>query len=562
MRRGKEARPTLLWMSSVAGTAKVNIVLLLLVQAALGISGVGYAMLLRELINAAVAKDRAGFVVASVSFAGLVVFQIALSAVNRFLEEYTRATMENRFKNRLFAAILTKDYASVTRINSGEWMNRLTSDTTVVADGLAQILPGVAGMAVKMVGALAAILFLEPEFVYALVPGGILLVFATYTFRKVLKRLHKSIQEADGRLRVFFQERLGALMIVRTFAVERQTAEGAQTLMECHKKARMKRNHFSNFCNIAFGTAMNGVYVLGAVFCGYGILMGTMSYGNLMAILQLIGQVQNPFANITGYLPRYYAMLASAERLMEVEVLEDDYQEEPLSSEACEVFYKEEMQSLALQNATFTYQPLDSQKGTMPVVLSHLDIEIKKGEYVAFTGHSGCGKSTVLKLLMCLYPLDEGQAYLRTQQGAQPLTSRWRGLFAYVPQGNQLLSGTIREIIAFGDKRKMQEEERLKRALRIACAEEFVEKLEQGLDTLLGERGAGISEGQMQRIAIARAIFSDHPILLLDEATSSLDEEVEARLLANLREMTDKTVVIVTHRRAALSICDKSIDFG
>lgn len=198
----------------------------------------------------------------------------------------------------------------------------------------------------------------------------------------------------------------------------------------------------------------------------------------------------------------------------------------------------------------------------MPVVLSHLDIEIKKGEYVAFTGHSGCGKSTVLKLLMCLYPLDEGQAYLRTQQGAQPLTSRWRGLFAYVPQGNQLLSGTIREIIAFGDKRKMQEEERLKRALRIACAEEFVEKLEQGLDTLLGERGAGISEGQMQRIAIARAIFSDHPILLLDEATSSLDEEVEARLLANLREMTDKTVVIVTHRRAALSICDKSIDFG
>ncbi len=563
MRKGKEARPTLLWMSGVAGKAKIDIVLLLLVQAILGVSSVGYAMLLRELVNAAVDGDKKWFFAAAASFAGLVTFQIALRAVNRFLEEHTRATMENRFKGRLFAAVLTKDYASVTRVNSGEWMNRLTSDTVVVADGMAQILPGVAEMTVKMAGALAAILYLEPRFTYILIPGGALLVVTTYAFRRVLKGLHKKIQEADGKLRVFFQERLGALLIVRTFAVEKQTKEGARRLMEGHKKARMNRSHFSNVCNIAFGAAMNGVYVLGAVFCGYGILTGTMSYGNLMAILQLIGQIQSPFANITGYLPRYYAMLASAERLMEAEALADDYQKEPLSGEECQAFYKEEMLSMALEDATFTYQPLDAEGQTvMPIVLSHLDIEIKKGEYVAFTGPSGCGKSTALKLLMCLYPLDAGQVCLYTGKGSRTLTSRWRGLFAYVPQGNQLLSGTIREIIAFGDEQKMKEEARLRRALQIACAQEFVDKLEQGADTLLGERGLGISEGQMQRIAIARAVFSDHPILLLDEATSSLDEEVEARLLSNLRAMTDKTVIIITHRPAALSICDKCIDFG
>ncbi len=163
---------------------------------------------------------------------------------------------------------------------------------------------------------------------------------------------------------------------------------------------------------------------------------------------------------------------------------------------------------------------------------------------------------------MCLYPLDEGERYLKSEaEYVMPLTSAWRGLFAYVPQGNQLLSGTIREIIAFGDQNLMKQEERMKRALQIACADAFVSELEQGLDTLLGERGTGLSEGQMQRIAIARAIFSDHPILLLDEATSSLDEATEARLLANLRAMTDKTVLIVTHRPAVLSITDKTIDF-
>ena len=294
--------------------------------------------------------------------------------------------------------------------------------------------------------------------------------------------------------------------------------------------------------------------------------MGTISFGTLTAITQLITQIQTPFANITGYLPRYYAMLASAERLMEAEAFDsDDVTAKPL--EEVSSFYENELQSIGLKGASFTYYPASEDMGAlskneMPVVLHGLSLEIQKGETVAFTGHSGCGKSTALKLLMCVYQPDSGERFFTDKSDNRgDLSSAYRRLFAYVPQGNYLMSGTIREVVSFAVPEVACDTERLAVALRISCAEEFVSELDDGVDTLLGERGTGLSEGQMQRLAIARAIFSGSPILLLDEATSALDEETERHLLENLRSMTDKTVVIVAHRPAALTICDRVLDF-
>lgn len=546
------------YIREVMGTKKSYIGVLLLAQSALGISGVLYALCLRDVIDGAVSRDFAAMVTAMGAFGGLVVCQIALRALLRHMGELARATYENAFKSRLFGEILSRDFGAVTAIHSGEWMNRLTSDTVVVADGLATIVPGVAGAVVRIVGALAMILVIEPRFAYILIPGGAVFAALTYGFRRRLKRLHKTVQERDGAVRVFLQEHLGSLMIVKAFAKERETARTAKQRMAAHKSARMKRNRFSNICNIGFGAVMNGAYVLAALYGAFGIYSGSVSYGTLTALLQLIGQIQSPFANITGYLPKYYAMLASAERLMEAETFDADETADTGRMPA-------PFTRLGLRDASFSYVT-ENGGARAPIIIQNFNFEIAAGEFVAFTGPSGCGKSTVLKLLMCLYSLDGGERYYAAKSAGgeeyHRLTAAMRPLFSYVPQGNQLMSGRIRDVVAFSDDADSGDDRAVWDALRVACAEEFVRRLPQGLDTVLGERGAGLSEGQMQRIAIARAVFSGRPVLLLDEATSALDAPTEKQLLANLRRMTDKTVIIITHRAATAAVCDREVTFG
>ena len=555
------------WLYAVPKKKKGYIAALMLVQSLNGASGVLYALFLRNIVDSAVAHNSTKFWTHVVFIVILVVAQIAMRAIIRWLNELSMATFENIFKARLMKNILHKDFATVNAVHSGEWLNRLTNDTVVVAESYVEILPGLAGMVVKLVSAVIMMIVLDWRFACILLPCGVLLLFFTYAFRRVLKKLHKNVQENDGKLRIYLQEHIGSLMMIRSFAAEEQTEDEAVGKMQVHKSARMKRTRFSNLCNIGFGAAMNGMYLFGAVYCGYGILNDTISFGTMTAITQLIAQIQNPFASITGYLPKFYAMTASAERLMEIERF-DDEEAKPLPLAEVKAHYADKLRSIALENACFTYYPnvesVDAlTKDDQPTVLENISLEIQKGEYVAFTGHSGCGKSTALKLLMSIYRLDRGKRLLVGKDGSsQPLDSRWHRLFAYVPQGNQLMSGTIRDIVSFADKSQSGDEEKIAQALKIACADEFVGELESGIDTLLGERGTGLSEGQMQRIAIARAIFSESPVLLLDEATSALDSQTEKRLLENLRSMTDKTVVIVTHRPAALEICDRVLNFS
>ena len=563
MKQKTSDKATTAWIIAVAKGKKRYVALLALVQMIMGVTSMGYALFIRGLVDNATARNREGFFYYCALLVGLVVVLFILRSIIRVLEEYTRSTLENAFKRRVFRNLLYKDYASVTAYHTGEWLSRMTSDVTIVADGITHIVPGILGTVVRLISAMFLLFVYVPKLTGWIVVGGIATVIVTWGLRKIMKRLHRQVQMADSKLRVYLTERLGSMMILRAFEKEKVALEQGEALMNAHKAARMKRNRVTSLFHNGFSAVVNCVYVTGAIYCATGIMAGQISYGTFSAVLQLVGQVQTPIANISGFFPQYSSMLGSAERLMEIEEYSEELPEPAV--EDVSSFYREGFRSIGLRGAGFTYMPVgevDAEKEGRRTVLKNLDLEIRKGEYVAFCGPSGCGKSTVLKLLMCMYTLDEGQRYVATADGEVPLTAGWRGLFSYVPQGNQLMSGTIREVVTFGDQVQMAKDEEIRRALTVACADQFISELPEGLDTLLGERGAGLSEGQMQRIAIARAIFSDRPILLLDEATSALDEETETKLLDNLRSMTDKTVIIVTHRPAALDITDKIITFN
>ena len=530
------------------GNKKIHIIILTLIQMVLGVGSVLVALIMKKTVDYAVSHDESMFFKYFLCMGGVVLLQITLRAVNRFLEEYVKAGIENVLKLKLFSSLLQKDYSQVTAVHSAEWMNRLTSDTAITSNYVVDILPNLAGMLIKLIFAMIAILYLQPKFAYILIPGGMVMILFTYGFRRISKRLHKNVQERDGDVRIFLQEHLGNLMMIHAFGVERRSEEQSFAKMNLHKKARMKKNHFSNICNIGFAVAINGIYIAGFGYCGYGILHGTISYGTLIAITQLIGQIQTPFANITGYIPKFYAMCASVERLMETENYRDDY--EKIQGDA-DVEVMNDFEKIKLNQVSFAYSEEREQ-----MVLENCNLEFEKGKFIAFTGISGCGKSTIFKLLLSLYEPLSGNIEVCSQTGTYRISPEFRRLFAYVPQGNKLMTGTIEEVITFGATETS--EEKIISSLYLACAE-FVFDLPEGIHTMLGEQGAGLSEGQMQRIAIARALYADRKIILLDESTSALDEDTEKRVLTNIRALKDKTVFIVTHRPAALKICDNVV---
>ncbi|RGZ64035.1 ABC transporter ATP-binding protein [Eubacterium sp. AM49-13BH] len=543
--------PAMSWIFGVSGKLKLGVLLLVLLNSAISISAVAFALVLREAIDGAVSGNKMVFLKFVIILGLIMVGQIAARGVIRFLDEYVRSGMENVIKTRLYETILSRKYSAITAYHTGELLNRITNDAVVVADGFVQIIPGIIAMLVKLAGAAAVLFVLDYRFSVIFFAGGGLVLIFTTLFRRVMKKLHKDVQAADGVLRSYLSENLGSLMVLKTFGAERKSIDTSKQYMDKHRFMRMKRNRFSNICNVGFGLVMNGGYIFGLCWCSFGILHGSITYGTLSAVLQLVDQLWAPLANMTGYLPKFYGMLSSAERCMELETLEEEHVESQFSRDYCRELYKD-MTAIECKNITFRYED--------DIILENADISIGKGELITIMGNSGAGKSTLLKLLLAIYEPEKGTLELKTDRESYALTEKYRKMFAYVPQGNFLMSGNVTSAIASLDDTSADVDmDKVKAVAHIACADTFVEKLEHGYDTLIGERGMGISEGQAQRLAIARALYTDAPVLLLDEATSALDEQIEKKVLKNIRELTDKTVIIVSHRKAVLEVCDRCV---
>ncbi len=504
-----------------------------------------FAYMVQFLINSATDGNAQLLGIFSAVVLSVLLVRIATQTFIGHASEHLRAKITSELRTRTFGKILRSDYAKLQGYHSGELLNRLTSDIQEMSVATVGLLPAIVGMIVQCFGAIAALVTIDPLFTLLYVICGCVFGGITSVFRKQIKKRQKEVLEVDGKARAFMQEGVSSVMTIKAYGAEAKTEQKAQGICEIYYQKRMSRMRLRSLMNVVFSLLGNFGLIFAVVWCSVSVLNGNTNYGSILSVVLLLMQLQHPFAAFSSIVPVYYARLTSGERLNEIDSLPC----EAIETEEMETGLYDELKDISMENVAFTYGRDD--------VLKNANAAIGKGEIVCLTGASGSGKSTLFKLLLNVFTPNDGGLWLDDGKGnKKPLTAKERGLFAYVPQGKFLFSGTIYENLTFFTGEASDMEKRIEEAIKVACAE-FVWELPQGLQTPLTEGGGGLSEGQMQRLAVARAILSNRPILLLDEATSALDGETEIRLLENVRNLKDKTCLIVTHRPAALAIADR-----
>ena len=534
---------SLSWVSKKAKNQLGRIILIVVGNVLFSVCTVAFALFSKGIIDNAVKHNSDKMIKYAIALFITILIQLLLRIVCNSAEEYVRSRVALEMRQDIFKKLQKKDYSPVAGFHSGELLNRMFSDVTVISDGIAGIIPQLSGMITRVVCAAIVLVTLDKYFALIFIVCGVIMFLLTRLYRSVLKRLHKEVQQKEGKVRSFLQEAMESRLIVKVFGAEDYMYDKSQQLHESHFQSQMKRKKYSVFTGAGFAFVLRCGYLYALIWGTYGIYMATMSYGTLTAILQLVAQIQTPFSAMSGAVSKIYAVLASAERVMELEKLPDEDNNEEIN------IHGDALNTMEFKNVSFTYGRNN--------VLDNVSFKVSKGDFVAVTGLSGGGKSTMFLLMIGAYKCTDGDIKFVFDDNELSPGSSTRKLLSYVPQGNYLFSGTLRENIAFANTQATDDE--INNAARIACADTFIDELPDKLDTVVGEKGSGLSEGQIQRIAIARAVLNNTPVMLLDEATSALDEITEANVLKNLSQLNGVTCFIVTHRKATLEICNKQI---
>lgn len=538
----------LIWLTKQIHRRIPALLLLTVAQMGHALLVVFFALGSRGVIDSAVSGDPQAFLQACLYQGSIILGILVCLTVARHQKERLSAELERDWKRRLLHGLLHGDYAQVSGYHSAELLNRLNNDVQKVDDGILSIVPSAAAMVTKLVAAVVVLGTLDLRFTGIIVAVGLVVVVGTAMMRRKLKELNKRVSEHDGNVSGFLQEIMEKLLMVQAMDVSQEVERRADELLNTRFLIQRRRKNVALVTNTGISVLSYGAGFVALVWSAYKMLLGQMSFGSLTAVIQLVNQLQAPFVNLSGILPQYVAMVASAERLMELEAI----QGEPTpSSEDPEELYRR-TDAICAENLNFSY---DRDK-----VLQDASFSLPKGSFAVITGHSGIGKSTLLKLLLGVFRPESGRLYLHGDGGDVQLDRSTRHLFSYVPQGNLLLSGTLRENLTL--TRPSATEAQLQQAIYVSAMDEFLPQLPLGLDTPLGESGAGLSEGQAQRLAIARAILDGAPVLLLDECTSALDEDTEQKVLMRLHELPGRTCIAVTHRPAAMALCDWRLEIS
>ena len=466
----------------------------------------------------------------------------SLSIASTWVRNLLGIKAQNRMQQRMLDRLLKSQWHGKEAFHSGDVLNRLEQDVNQVVTFLTETIPSSLSVFAMFVGAFCYLFAMDH--ILALVIVGILPIFllASRTYVGQMRQLTRKVRDSDSKVQSVLQETIQNRMLIKTLESDNMMVNKLGETQSELRQHVVRRTLFSVFSSVVlnFGFALG--YLVAFLWAAIRLADHTLTFGGMTAFLQLVNRIQNPARNLTKLAPAFVAVFTAAERLMELE-------ENPLEQQG-EPEYIDAPCGLKLDNVTFAYS--DRERN----IVKDLSFDFKPGSCTAVLGETGAGKTTLIRMLLALVSPTKGSVNIYNYSTSRELTPLMRCNFVYVPQGNTLMSGTIRENLKLGNIAATDEE--MIAALHKSCAD-FVMELPHGLDTVCSESGGGLSEGQAQRIGIARALLRDRSIMLFDEATSALDPETERQLLSNILASRDKTIIFITHRLAVVDYSDQTL---
>ena len=536
----------LVWLWKISNGMRLRIAL----RATCGILHVGVSLLFiwvsKHIIDIATGQAVGSFSNYALLLISCVIMQLLLSASIRRIEELSFIDLNNKLRQQLFNHVMISRWMGRDGIHTGDILNRIERDVSSIADLLCRIIPSVLITLVRLTAAFAFLLYLDIRLaavLFFIMPIALLI---SKSYVKKMRKLSKDIRNTDSRLQSFLQENIQHRTLISSLERTNEASKNLDSLQDGLYNQIKQRTNFSIFSRSMVQLGFASGYTTAFLWGAMGLINGSISFGTVTAFLQLVNQVQRPIVELGNYIPSFIQGYIAIERLDELTSLEIEEQGTPIKLEG--------KPGVRIENVSFSYTENEQN------IIQNFSHDFTPGSLTAIIGETGVGKSTLMRLLLALLLPDNGKVIFYNNErevSASPLT---RCNIVYVPQGNTLLSGSIRDNLLLGKPDATEDE--LRQALHIAVAD-FVYDLPLGLDTQCGELGAGFSEGQAQRIAIARGLLRPGGIMLLDEPTSSLDKDTEQLLLSRLAEQANsKTVILVTHKEATVQFCTSSIKLG
>lgn len=477
--------------------------------------------------------------------AGLIVCGMVLSVCRIWIKNILGIKAQNRMQRHMLDRLLRSGWSGRETRHSGDVINRLEQDTSTVVQFLTETLPGTTAVVAMFIGAFCYLMRMDATL--ALITVGIMPVFLLLSrfYMSRMRRYTRMVRDSDSRVQSILQETVQHRMLIKTLECGRLMLSRLDAGHASLRYNVRRRTGFSVMSGLALNAGFSLGYLVAFVRSAVQLSRHAITFGGMTAFLQLVYRIQAPARDMTKLAPAFVAVFTAAERLMELEEESAEPEgEHRLTGGACGV---------RLCNVSYAYEGKEER------VIDRLSFDFRPGTCTAILGETGAGKTTLLRLILALLRPADGRVEIYDEDETVEASPITRCNFVYVPQGNTLMSGTIRDNMLMGNPAATDDD--MRRALLMACAD-FVFGLPDGLDTVTTEAGGGLSEGQAQRISIARALLRRRPIMLFDEATSALDPDTERRLLNNILSTKDNTVIFITHRQAVVEYCDETLPVG